>query len=41
VFTLPDGPVRLGSDFAALQLAVDLDEAQRAALATDRAATLG
>ena len=41
VFTLPDGPVRLGSDFAALKLAVDLDEAQRAALATDRAATLG
>lgn len=41
VFTLPDGPVKLGSDFAALELAVDLDEAQRAALATDRAATLG
>ena len=41
VFTLPDGPVRLGSDFAALKLAVDLDETQRAALATDRAATLG
>ena len=41
VFTLPDGPVRLGSDFAALKLAVDLDEAQRAALATDRAAPLG
>ncbi len=41
VFTLPDGPVRLGSDFAALELVVDLDEAQQAALAADLAATIG
>ncbi|MED5166278.1 MAG: DUF3501 family protein [Actinomycetota bacterium] len=40
VFTLPEGPVRLGSDFAALELAVNLDDAQRAALAADLAATL-
>ncbi len=41
VFTLPAGPVGLGSDFAALELVVDLDEAQQAALAADLAATLG
>jgi len=41
VFTLPDVPVRLGSDFAALELVVDLDEAQQTALAADLAATLG
>ena len=41
VFALPDVPVRLGSDFAALELVVDLDEAQQAALAADLAATLG
>jgi|TARA_B100001105_G_scaffold43559_1_gene31872 hypothetical protein len=40
-FTLPDGPVRLGSDFPVLELAVDLDGGQRAALAADLAATLG
>jgi len=40
-FTLPEAPVRLGSDFAALELSVDLDEAQLAALATDLTATLG
>ena len=40
-FTLPEAPVRLGSDFAALELSVNLDEAQLAALATDLAATLG
>ena len=40
VFTLPEGPVRLGSDFATLELAVNLDDAQRAALAADLAATL-
>ena len=41
VFALPDVPVRLGSDFAALELVVDLDEAQQTALAADLAATLG
>ena len=41
VFTLSGGPVRLGSNFAALELVVDLDEAQQAALAADLAATLG
>ncbi|MEC9449374.1 MAG: DUF3501 family protein [Actinomycetota bacterium] len=40
VFTLPEGPVRLGSDFATLELTVNLDDAQRAALAADLAATL-
>ena len=40
-FTLPEGPVRLGSDFPVLELAVDLDGGQRAALAADLAATLG
>ena len=40
VFTLPEGPVRLGSDFATLELTVSLDDAQRAALAADLAATL-
>ena len=39
VFTLPEGPVRLGSDFATLELTVNLDDAQRAALAADLAAT--
>ena len=38
-FSLESGPVRLGSDFAALELTVDLTEAQRAALAADLAAT--
>ena len=41
VFALPDVPVRLGSDFAALELVVNLDEAQQTALAADLAATLG
>ena len=41
VFTLPAGPVGLGSDFAALELSVDLDEVQQAALAADLAATIG
>jgi len=40
-FTLPEAPVRLGSDFAALELSVDLYEVQLAALATDLADTLG
>jgi len=40
VFTLPEGPVKLGSDFATLELTVNLDDAQRAALAADLAATL-
>ena len=40
-FTLDEGPVRLGSDFPALELAVDLDTEQRSALASDLAATLG
>ena len=40
-FTLPEAPVRLGSNFAALELSVDLDEVQLAALMTDLAATLG
>ena len=40
-FPLPEAPVRLGSDFAALELSVNLDEAQLAALATDLTATLG
>ena len=35
------GPVRVGCDFPALTLAVDLDDAQRAALAADLAATRG
>ena len=38
-FSLESGPVRLGSDFAALELTVDLTESQRAALAADLAAT--
>ena len=38
-FSLEHGPVRLGSDFAALELTVDLTEDQRAALADDLAAT--
>ena len=40
-FTLPEAAVRLGSDFAALELSVDLYEVQLAALATDLADTLG
>lgn len=40
-FTLGEGPVRLGSDFPVLELAVDLDAEQRSALASDLAATLG
>jgi len=40
VFSLPEGPVRLGSDFAALELTVNLDDTQRTALAADLAATL-
>ena len=35
------GPVRVGCDFPALTLTVDLDDAQRAALAADLAATRG
>ena len=38
---LDTGTVRVGCDFPALTLAVDLDEAQQAALATDLAATRG
>ncbi len=38
-FSLESGPLRLGSDFAALELTVDLTEDQRAALAADLAAT--
>ena len=40
-FDLPEGPVRLGSEFPTLELSVDLNEAQRVALATDLAATRG
>jgi len=40
-FDLPEGPVRLGSDFPTLEISVDLNEAQRTALATDLAATQG
>jgi len=39
LFSLDEPPVRLGSDFPALELAVDLDEAQQAALSADLAAT--
>ncbi len=38
-FSLESGPLRLGSDFATLELTVDLTEDQRAALAADLAAT--
>ncbi|MBJ29806.1 MAG: hypothetical protein CL466_00095 [Acidimicrobiaceae bacterium] len=38
---LDAGTVRVGCDFPALTLAVELDEAQQAALATDLAATRG
>ncbi len=40
-FTVASGPVRLGSDFPALELSVDLSAAQQAALAADLAATRG
>lgn len=39
-FSLPEIPIRLGSDFPELELSVELDDSQRAALAEDLAATL-
>jgi len=38
-FTLPEAPVRLGSDFPVLELSVDLDSETRTALSADLAAT--
>jgi len=39
-FTLPEAPVRLGSDFPVLELSVGLDSEMRTALSADLAATL-
>ena len=40
VGSLDNGPIRLGSDFPALRLSVDLTDEQRTALSADLAATL-